>query len=79
MFVQIFGGLLFIAGIVMIIKTEGFLAAFGRISWAEIHFGGGSRFFYKLLGIIFIIVGLLMIFGMFRGIIMWVFSPLLPR
>ncbi|OGY41580.1 MAG: hypothetical protein A2Y82_01140 [Candidatus Buchananbacteria bacterium RBG_13_36_9] len=81
MFLKIFGLILVVVGPLLVIKAEWFLENFGRIEWAEAHLGteGGTRLFYKLLGIIFIFFGLTMIFNLFGGIVTWVFSPLLPK
>jgi len=81
MFVKIFGVILFVIGPLLIVKSEWFLENFGRIGWAEEHLGteGGTRLFYKLLGILFIFFGLTMIFGLFGGIVNFIFSPLFPR
>ena len=81
MFIQIFGFVLFILGPILVIKAEWFLENFGRIEWAEVHLGseGGTRLFYKLLGLLFIFLGLTMIFGLFGGIAMWALSPLMPK
>ena len=79
MFVTIFGVILFIIGLLFIIFTEWFLQNFGRIEWAEQKLGGGTRIFYKLLGLILMFFGLLMIFGLFGGLVLWIFSPLMPK
>ena len=77
---KFFGAFLFISGIVLILKTQWFLENFGRIPWAEEKLGveGGTRFFYKILGILMIFFGLTMVFGMFGGIIYFIFDPLIP-
>jgi hypothetical protein len=81
MFVRIFGGILFIIGVVLIIFTEWFIQNFGRIAWAEEHLGveGGTRIFLKLLGLLCMFFGMLMILGLFGGLVMWIFGPLLPK
>jgi hypothetical protein len=81
MFLKIFGGILFIVGPILVIKASWFLENFGRIEWAEKHLGteGGTRLFYQLLGLAFMFFGLTMVFNLFEGIVMWVFSPLLPN
>ena len=81
MFQKILGVIFIIIGPFFVIFTEWFLANFGRIPWAEKHLGteGGSRLFYKLLGIVFVFFGMLMLFNMFNAIIFWIFGPLLPR
>jgi len=59
---RIIGGLLIaFIGFTFVWKTEKYLQNFGTITWAEIKFGpGGSRTFYKLLGIIIILVGFML-------------------
>jgi len=81
MFIKIFGAVLFLIGPFLTIKSEWFLENFGRIEWAEKHLGteGGTRLFYKLLGLVFIFFGLTMMFNLFTGIVLWIFSPLMPR
>lgn len=78
MFVKIFGVILVGLGIAMAIKAEWFFQNFGSIPWAEEHFGG-SRFFYKVLGIVLIFFGFTMIFNIFGDIAMFVFTPLMPN
>lgn len=81
MFTIIFGIIIFALGLVFIIFTEWLVRNFGRIDWAEAHLGveGGTRIFYKILGLICLFLGLLMIFGLFGGIVLWIFGPLLPK
>lgn len=79
MFTQILGVILLILGPFVVIKTEWFLALIGRIDWAEQHLGGGTRFFLKLLGILFIFLGLLMIFNLFGPLAIWLLGPVLPK
>jgi hypothetical protein len=69
-FLQFLGGLLIIAaGMSLVIKTEWMYSMFGSIPWADEHLGfeGGSRLFYKLLGVIICFFGILTAFGLFRG------------
>jgi len=73
-------GLLLIAiGGVLVIQTEWFLSNFGRITWFESKLGseGGSRLGYKLVGLLFIFVGLLVLTGLISGFLNWLLSPLL--
>lgn len=59
-------GLIIIAvAMVMILKTEWFLSIFGRIAWAEEKLGteGGTRIFYKILGISGIIIAFMLMSG----------------
>lgn len=62
----------------MVIKSEWLLSAFGRVNWAEAHLGteGGTRIFYKLLGLITIFVSLMIMTGMIEGVLFAIFSPL---
>ncbi|PIP27032.1 MAG: hypothetical protein COX30_04090 [Candidatus Moranbacteria bacterium CG23_combo_of_CG06-09_8_20_14_all_39_10] len=69
-----------IVGTMMVAKSEWLLSAFGRVNWAEAHLGteGGTRIFYKLLGLITIFVSLLIMTEMVEGVIITIFSPLFP-
>jgi len=78
MFGTIFGIFLVLAGTAMVIKSDWFLKNFGRIPWAEAKIGG-TMFFYKLVGILLILVGLTLIFNLFGGIVLWFFGPLIPN
>ena len=72
----------FIIGLVvgtwMVIQTEKILNWFGPVEWAEQKFGmyGGSRLFYKMLGLIIIIVSTMMVTGWAQDLIMAIFSPM---
>lgn len=63
-------------GIFLIIKTEWFLEFFGRIEWAELHLGteGGTRIFYKILGIAIIILSFMFMTGMVQTLLRKIFS-----
>jgi len=58
-------------GTFFVIKTEWFLENFGRVEWAEEHLGfeGGSRLFYKLIGILIIILGFLVVSGLWYDLL----------
>lgn len=62
----------------MVMRSEWFLSFFGRIDWAEIHLGseGGTRVFYKLLGMITILISLMVMTGMIEGLLFAIFGPL---
>ncbi|MEA3249580.1 MAG: hypothetical protein U9Q03_04475 [Patescibacteria group bacterium] len=64
---RIIGGLLIVGvGVFFVIKTEWFMRNIGRIQWAEEKLGD-SRLFYKLLGIIIILIGLMLSTNMLGG------------
>lgn len=67
-----------IFGAIMVMRSEWLLSAFGRVNWAEIHLGteGGTRVFYKLLGLITIFISLLIMTGMIEGVLLAIFEPL---
>lgn len=75
----ILGLIIFAIGVFLIIKTEAVLKGFGRIYFFEKNFGteGGSRLGYKMIGIIFIFIGILIITGMINDFMEWFLSPLL--
>jgi len=71
---------LIVVGFLISWKSEWMLRNFGRIGWAEEHIGleGGSRLMYKLLGFLTIIVGILVLTGLFEGVMEKILSPILP-
>lgn len=74
------GILVILLGVAMVLKTNWFLQMFGRIGWAEQHLGleGGSRLFYKLLGIAFIFLSLMGMTGLLGQLILGFFDSYLP-
>ena len=68
-------------GVVFVIKSEWLLANFGSIAWAQQHLGseGGSRLFYKLLGLIFIFVGMLLVTNLMNVFLMATLGRLFIR
>ena len=56
-------------GIVMNFKTESFVRFTGRVAWAENKLGmmGGTRVFYKLLGLIIIFISWIYAFNWMEG------------
>lgn len=67
------------AGVFLVVKTEWFLSNFGRIAWFEDKLGteGGSRLGYKLVGIAFLILGIIVMTGSGGEFGQWALSPLL--
>jgi hypothetical protein len=74
---RIFWGLVAMAlGAVIIIKTEWLLNNIGRMDFFESKLStmGGSRFGYKLLGLIVILVGIAMVTNLVEGFAEWLAS-----
>ncbi len=72
-------GIIFcVVGALITLKAEWILKEFGRTEFAEKYFPfeGGSRFFYKLIGIIIIIAGFLTIGGIHFAILNWIAKTL---
>ncbi len=67
-----------VAGSFMVIKTQKMLDMFGYVDWAEdkMRLYGGSRTFYKLFGLVVIIVGTMVVTGWAEEIIISIFSRL---
>jgi len=65
-------------GVVLVVKSDWFLNNFGRMAWAEKFFGtsGGTRLGYKMLGILFAIIGIIFITGSGNSFMSWLVSPL---
>ncbi len=82
----VFLGIIFcIVGALITMKSEWFFREFGRIEWAEKYLGmeGGTRLFYKLLGILIIFAGFFVLSGLHFQILGWIaktfFGGLIPR
>ena len=67
-----------VVGMFLIIKTEWFIENFGTNSWAEEHMGtsGGTRLFYKLVGLAMIVFAMLGVTGLLGNLIMATFGKL---
>ena len=67
-----------IVGSAIIYKTEWMIDNFGRNDFFERKLGtsGGSRLGYKLIGIIFVFLGILTVTGLINGFMGWALSPL---
>ncbi len=74
-----------ITGIIIVVigyfltrRANWLLDNFGRIAWFEQHLGteGGTRLFYKLLGITTIVIGFMYATGMLQDLIRKIFSPM---
>lgn len=81
MLFRIFVGLILVAlGAVITIFANKIHEALGPIAWAEDHLGteGGSRLFYKFIGIGLSIVGFLIMTNMISSIILGIVKMLFP-
>ena len=67
-----------LVGGLMVLKAEVIYRNFGPVGWAEAHLGteGGSRLFYKLLGLAIILFSLLYMSGLLENIVLSIFGPL---
>ena len=63
------GTLIVALGALVTWKSNWILDNFGRTRWAEKHLGGGSRIFYKLVGIAIIFLGFLIVSGLTKSIL----------
>lgn len=64
-------------GFLIMWKSEWLMNNFGRIAWAEEKLGmeGGTRVFYKLIGLIIIIFAFMYMTGAVQAIIGAIFKP----
>ena len=59
-----------VLGYFLVWKTEFFYSLLGSIPWADRTFGGGgTRLFYKLLGIVIIFIGAMVMTNLFDFIV----------
>lgn len=68
-------------GLAMNLKTESFLRFTGPVSWAEKHLGieGGTRLFYKLLGLLIIFLSWMYAFNWFNALLEFLLGGLFRR
>jgi multisubunit Na+/H+ antiporter MnhB subunit len=72
------GLIITLVGAIILAKTEWFLNNFGRIGWFEAKLGssGGSRLGYKLIGLFFVFIGIIVMTGSGPAFINWLIAPL---
>lgn len=65
-------------GFVITWKSEWLLENFGRIEWAEDKLSsyGGTRIFWKLIGLAIILFSMLHMFGLWQGAATAILSPI---
>ncbi|NIA18298.1 MAG: hypothetical protein GWO79_00215 [Actinobacteria bacterium] len=76
----IIAGIIIMAiGVTIVLKSEWMLNNFGSIAFFEEHLGssGGSRLGYKLVGMLFFFIGLMVMTNMIGGLMQWLLSPLI--
>lgn len=65
----IIGFLISAVGFLFVWKSEWFLSNIGRVDWAEHKLSGGTRIFYKLIGIGIILIGYSVITNLYASIL----------
>ncbi len=73
-------GLVILAlGVFMTIKSEAVLRFFGQLEFFEKHLAtsGGSHLGYKLIGLLFCFIGMLVATNLIGDFVRFVFSPLI--
>lgn len=76
----VIGVLLAGAGAFMVIKTETMLGWFGTVDWAEQKLGGGgTRLFYKLLGILVCFIGFMVATNLWNAFLEATLGSILPK
>ncbi len=77
----ILGLILVVIGALITIFANKIYNAIGPIPWAEMHLGteGGSRLMYKLIGILFCVIGFLIATGLIRNVVLAVFGRIFFR
>lgn len=74
------GGVVAAAGVYFVLKTENVLGFFGSVDWAERKLGsGGTRLFYKLLGVVFAFIGFMVMTNLWGAFLEWTLGSILPR
>lgn len=78
--VYLWSAIAVVAGSLIIVYTEWIVNSFGHVAWAEQHLSteGGTRLFYKLLGMLIIIGAFLAITGALGDIVRGIFAPRTP-
>ena len=69
----VYGLLISGVGFIIVWKSDFFLKNFGRVPVAEKYLGsdGGTRLFYKLLGILVMVIGIMYAFDLLEAVGEW--------
>jgi hypothetical protein len=74
------GGAIVAVGVLFVWKTRGLYDFFGPVPFAEKYFGGGgSTLFYKLLGVLFCLVGFIVMFNLWNAFLQATLGSLIPQ
>ncbi len=75
--VYLWSAIAVVIGTLLIIYTEWLVSNFGRIAWAEQHLSteGGTRIFYKLIGVLIILAAFLAVTGDLGLLLGQIFAP----
>lgn len=75
----IIGAIVSVIGGFMTIKADWMYYNFGAVSFAEKYLGssGGTRLFYRLLGIVLTFLGFLYMTGLWGSFILWILGPII--
>ncbi len=75
----VIGIIIMVIGVAIVIEAEWMLRNFGPMNFFERYLAssGGSRLGYKLVGLLFFFIGLLIMTNMIGGFMQWLLSPLL--
>lgn len=66
-------------GVYMVLRTETILGFFGTVDWAERKLGGGgSRLFYKLIGLVFVFVGFMVATNLWNAFLQATLGSIIP-
>lgn len=69
----IFGFIAVALGFLVVWKSEWIYQNFGTVDWAELHLSGGTRLFWKLMGIALIVLSFLVMGGVVQSFLLAVF------
>ncbi len=76
----IVGAFIVVVGVVFVIKTRDIYDFFGSVPFAEKYLGGGgTTLFYKLLGVVFCLLGFIVMFNLWNAFLQATLGSLLPR
>jgi hypothetical protein len=74
------GILLVLVGFGIVWKTRKIVDFFGSIPWADAKLGGGgTTIMYKVIGIIFILVGFFYATGLWYAFLDWTLGSIFPK